>query len=87
MYTYPEETSKGHVMWLWSSEWYRREDGALYRAPADYPVGPDGYRQGGRFESPAWQAETWAAYLLEEERRFAVLDNRDPEPAARVSDP
>jgi hypothetical protein len=81
------ERSKGHVMWLWGSEWFVREDGRLYRAPADYPVGADGYRQGARFECQPWQVATWVSMRLEDERRFAAADGREPEPDARVPNP
>jgi hypothetical protein len=51
----PEPKSKGHVCFdldrIFEFIHYETDEGILlYRAPLDRPIGPDGYRQGARFE-------------------------------------
>lgn len=56
------ETSNGHKAFLGTFEYFLIETGELYRAPLANPLGVDGYRQGGRFESTASMAERALAH-------------------------
>ena len=43
-------TSEGHVAFANDREFVHIPDGTLCAAPLDCPIGPNGYRQGLRFE-------------------------------------
>jgi len=54
-----EETfSKNHLGIIAGLEYFTFDNGDLYRASTDNPIDVNGYRQGGRWEAPAYMAKS-----------------------------
>lgn len=61
----PVAMSKGSEGVVGGYEYFRDEEGNLYKASTTYPINPQGYRSGAMFEAPPHLAN----YFLERARQ------------------